>query len=93
MRADLKWLGSELGAVRDVDVLTGQLKDAPTPLLDSLESQRQAAVAALDDMLSQDRYLKLLDRLNAAAQRPPFLSGENISPQMDSWHCPGWPDR
>ena len=53
-------------------------------MLDRLESQRQAAVGALDDMLSQDRYLKLLDRLNAAAQRPPFLSGENISPQMEA---------
>jgi CHAD domain-containing protein len=82
MRADLKWLGSELGAVRDVDVLTGQLKDAPTPLLQSLESERQAAVGALDDALSQDRYLKLLDRLNAAAERPPFLAGENISPRV-----------
>lgn len=84
IRADLKWLGSELGAVRDVDVLTGQLMDAPTPLRDRLESQRQAAVGALDDMLSQDRYLKLLDRLNVAAQRPPFLSGEDISPQVDA---------
>jgi CHAD domain-containing protein len=82
MRADLKWLGSELGAVRDVDVLTGQLKDAPTPLPQRLESQRQAAVGALDDALSQDRYLKLLDRLDTAAQSPPFLAGENISPRV-----------
>jgi CHAD domain-containing protein len=82
MRANLKWLGCELGAVRDVDVLSGQLKGAPMPLLQRLKTQRLEAVAALDDALSQDRYFELLDRLNAAARTPPFLPGENISPQM-----------
>jgi CHAD domain-containing protein len=82
MRRDLKWLGTELGAVRDADVLTGLLEDVPTPLLRRLESQRQAAVRDLDDVLSQDRYLTLLDRLDAAAQTPPFLAGEDTSPQM-----------
>jgi CHAD domain-containing protein len=82
MRQDLKWLGTELGAVRDADVLGGLLDDVPTPLLRRLESQRQAAARDLDDVLLQDRYLTLLDRLDAAAQRPPFLAGEDTSPQM-----------
>jgi CHAD domain-containing protein len=81
-RRELKWFGEVLGAVRDADVLDGQL--TPHGKLSSVElggmvelrghlaGQRQAAVGELIDALDSDRYLILLDRLYAAAARPPY---------------------
>jgi CHAD domain-containing protein len=81
-RRELKWLGEVLGAVRDADVLDGQL--TPHGKISSVElggvaelrgrlaGQRQVAVEELTDALGSDRYLILLDRLYAAAARPPY---------------------
>jgi CHAD domain-containing protein len=74
MRTDLAWVGSALGDVRDVDVLAEELHDAPPVLRGRLDSQRLASAEAVDAVLSSDRYLTLLDRLEAATIQPPFLS-------------------
>jgi len=81
LRDELGWLGDELGAVRDADVLLMRLEDrvselepddqaAAAPLLQRLVSDRESARAVLLEGLRSDRYLQLLDRLVDAAQRP-----------------------
>ncbi|MCU1459232.1 MAG: hypothetical protein JWL73_3324 [Actinomycetia bacterium] len=86
LRDDLQWLGAELGAVRDAEVLAGRLLDLaatlPEPesgaagqLIDGLLQQGDRARADLRAALRSDRYLELLDRLVAAAQEPPFAAG------------------
>ncbi len=82
-RRDLKWLGGSLGAVRDIDVLsadfdegqdTGSIDSQGLALLASeLRRQRQSAALDLVEVLSSDRYISLLDKLHAAAQRPPLI--------------------
>lgn len=79
-RAELKWLGERLGRVRDTDVLAGHLERdlsrgaaAGTPeLVAGLTKQRRQAARELDEALENDRYLTLLDRLDAGSQLPPF---------------------
>ena len=87
-RSDLKWLGAALGVVRDVDVL-GQHLDLSGPptmgdtkgtteLRNQLRQQRSTGAEKVADVLQTERYLLLLDRLHAAAERPPFLvTGSN----------------
>ena len=81
LRAELGWLGAELGAVRDADVLLERLeariaaldpedRTAAAPLLDRLLRQQAAAREVLLDGLRSPRYLELLDRLVDAAHRP-----------------------
>lgn len=77
VRNDLKWLGSALGDVRDVDVLGRQLEGAPGELQFELARERTGADERISTVLSSDRYLHLLDRLHAAANHPPFLVGED----------------
>jgi CHAD domain-containing protein len=73
VRSDLKWVGSALGEVRDVDVLAETLQDAPKELLDDLSEQRAAAARRLSNVLDSDRYLRTLDRLHGASRTPPFV--------------------
>ena len=47
VRDDLKWIGSALGDIRDVDVLTGLLAAAPGDLQARLSRDRAAAVERL----------------------------------------------
>ncbi len=86
LRADLQWLGAELGAVRDAEVLADRLRDLAATLtgpenvgaqglVDGLVEEGDRARAELRAALRSDRYLELLDRLVAAAQDPPFLIG------------------
>lgn len=81
LRTELGWLGAELGAVRDADVLLERLeariaaldpedRAAAVPLLDRLLDQQAAARVVLLDGLRSPRYLELLDRLVDAAHRP-----------------------
>lgn len=82
LRDELGWLGNELGAVRDADVLLDRLQArisdleneddrvAAVPLTNRLVHDREAARAVLLDGLRSDRYLQLLDRLVEAAHRP-----------------------
>ncbi|HEY6472762.1 MAG TPA: CHAD domain-containing protein, partial [Acidimicrobiales bacterium] len=82
MRGDLRWLGNLLGEVRDIDVLrqefgsSGDADDVGDGLrqLDAiLSAQRRSGVVALREALESQRYLRLLDRLDAAAVSPPLF--------------------
>ncbi|AWT43232.1 MULTISPECIES: CYTH and CHAD domain-containing protein [Streptomyces] len=85
LRAELKWLAGELGADRDREVLTERLTAAVADLPDSLvvgpvgtrldtwdrsarAGTRHGVLAALDS----DRYLALLDALDALLADPPL---------------------
>ena len=83
LRAELRWLDSTVGAVRDIDVLRLRLEarvaDLPTDdaisgrrLLSRLEDERQAARVRMLAMLSGERYGALLDSMVAAANAPLF---------------------
>ena len=81
VRADLQWLGSALGEVRDCDVLTDRLvaerqlgaaDDAGRAvLLATLGRRRDAASQGVAVVIGSERYLALLDRLHAAVSNPP----------------------
>jgi CHAD domain-containing protein len=81
-RSELKWLGSVLGRVRDLDVLAERLEAdaAATPLeargreqlLSGLTVERRKQSNQLADVLGSKRYIDLLDRLHAGAGSPPF---------------------
>jgi CHAD domain-containing protein len=83
-RAQLKWLGEVFGRVRDTDVLARRLAEAnggsaagsagQLELRSDLESQRRIACSELANVLDDDRYLTVLDRLDAAAERPPLYA-------------------
>ena len=81
-RAELGWLADPLGAVRDADVLIQRLRDQAAtlpepdtgglaPVFRRLATEREEARARLLAVLDSTRYEALLDRLVAAAQRPP----------------------
>ena len=103
-RDDLRWVGDGLGQVRDVDVLTESLlsDEGGSSLGESafrdqcrnrLLSDRAAAVGKLSEVLAaEERYLNLLDRLHAAALRPPFLepdAGPVARSGASASHSPG----
>jgi CHAD domain-containing protein len=78
---DLKWLGSVLGDVRDVDVLqvrmrevAGKLASELGPLWEELQARHDAARHALMAALESDRYVGVLDRLVAAVHAPSFTT-------------------
>ena len=85
-------MGASLGAVRDVDVLVDELGERlaigsvdPTGyalLLSVLRTQRRSAALDLAELLDSDRYILLLDKLHAAAQRPPAIWKAGRSGQM-----------
>jgi CHAD domain-containing protein len=81
LRDDLGWIGGELGAVRDADVLLdalhNHLSELPAgdqahaePLLVRLGHERAARRDALLAALRSTRYIALLDRLVDAAANP-----------------------
>jgi CHAD domain-containing protein len=80
---ELRWMGNVLGRVRDADVLGHRLADEATDgpfeaqgqqeLGSILASERRQFAAELAEALEGRRYLKLLERLYAAAEAPPFL--------------------
>jgi CHAD domain-containing protein len=80
-RDELRWLGSVLGSVRDADVLSASLLTAdwttePGGALElraALDGDRRLAARDLTATLDDPRYLTLLDRLDAASARPPFV--------------------
>jgi CHAD domain-containing protein len=84
LRAELRWLGSRLGRVRDLDVLCDRLRtessrldgeEEALALLETLESERDDAREAAVAELSDDRYFALLDRLEEGARRAPGQAG------------------
>jgi CHAD domain-containing protein len=89
LRAELKWLGGSLGAVRDLDVLLERLRREGEdllprlgPLFGELERRRDEARAALLEDLRSARYGELLDRLVEAA-RDPRLSDHAQRPSRE----------
>jgi CHAD domain-containing protein len=83
LRAELKWLGGELGPARDLDVLVEHLRQEreaigveAAPVVKRVERERRSArkpaVAALDS----DRYLALLDELHVAVEHPPVRAAD-----------------
>ena len=84
LRGELAWLGTELGNVRDLDVLGLRLRDHASTLpddeassvgrlLDRLRDRREAAQAELMSAMRVPRYVALLDALVDAAARPQVL--------------------
>ena len=79
LRAELRWLGAELGAVRDLDVLIEAGEDyqkklpsadrpAFEPLLAKWRAQRDAARVVLIKELDSERYLNWVDEYIAFVQ-------------------------
>jgi CHAD domain-containing protein len=88
LREELSWLATELGAVRDREVLLDRLKGliAELPAEDvapaaglaaTLEADVESARAALLEAMSTDRYFDLLDRLVEAATQPVVKEAAN----------------
>lgn len=91
MRDHLAWLGGELGAARDADVLLARLAErghalpaasaeGVRELIAALEQRRAQAYAELLEQLRSDRYLRLLDRLIDAARAPALRRGKADQP-------------
>lgn len=84
LREELGWLGGTLGPARDLDVMLDRLitevtlldEDAPAAhgLLDQLRVEREQAYLDVQQALESERYMALLDRLDAAAA-PPLTGG------------------
>jgi CHAD domain-containing protein len=88
LREELRWLGQALGEARDLEVLATRLavrldelgRDDPSlvaegaagRLATELRARRDGALARARDALDSDRYLDLLDRLEAFAADPPL---------------------
>jgi CHAD domain-containing protein len=83
LREELRWLGGEIGPVRDLDVLIDRLSaqltargDQGTPaaeaVLDHFRAARDVAHGHLQAVLLGIRYTTLLHRLAAAAEAPRF---------------------
>jgi CHAD domain-containing protein len=84
LREELKWLGSELGGVRDADVLLGRVNAATAQLppgdraagqrlTDRVIERHAAARTELLTAMDGDRYDALLERINQAARDPQLL--------------------
>jgi len=82
IRSELQWLGGELGAARDADVLLERLERqagalggpdgvAAAALLHTLAAERTTARARAGAALGTPRYAALLDQLVGASQLPP----------------------
>jgi CHAD domain-containing protein len=80
---ELEWVGNQLGAVRDLDVLSRRLHSAAdeldggdavvaTTLLWPLSVERDAARADLLEVLGSDRYRELVATLRQASASPPL---------------------
>lgn len=83
LRTELAWIGTEVGRVRDLDVLGDRLRGreeeltaedarAVKILLDRADRQRATAHAAMLAALRSERYISLLEALVAAARAPAF---------------------
>ncbi len=87
LREELGWLGGHLGPARDLDVMLDRLRaevaalgddaGAAAGLIAGLESDRGDAYRDVVETLEGDRYLSLLDRLEAASEPP--LSGDGTT--------------
>jgi CHAD domain-containing protein len=91
VRAELGWLSGQLGAVRDADVLAGELLAAvhaeppellPGPVAARLEQRLSAdsavARAALTGALDSDRMARLLTDVQALVEDAPAVPGRRL---------------
>jgi CHAD domain-containing protein len=87
LRDELGWLGGELGAARDADVLLARITARARTLSEESAAGAQEVIAALErrradaytpvlEQLRSDRYLTLLDRLIDAAHTPALRKDE-----------------
>lgn len=86
LRGELGWLGAALGPVRDLDVLIEHFRGEVEAgdggvqgLVVTLESRRAEARTTLLQALDSDRYLRLLDHLDASAGAPPLVAGIDVT--------------
>lgn len=90
IRAELGWLGTQVGAARDTDVLAIRLRQtidtlpeqdrpAAQSLLGRLDSQSRAARDLMLAALRSRRYLRTLDTLIALAASPPFIDSPRLT--------------
>ncbi|MFZ5875637.1 MAG: CHAD domain-containing protein [Nitrospirota bacterium] len=93
LREELAWLGSALGAVRDMDVLSADLRAECASLralerrvcgrwLAALAREREGKRTELLRVLTGERYLALLDRLDAAAAAPVVTNVAVVLPDL-----------
>ena len=84
LRAELRWLGEMIGAVRDTDVLTVRMTTLVASLADTdavgvnrlmslLDQESATARTGMMSALREQRYIRLLDALVALAASPPLL--------------------
>ena len=80
-RSELRWIGTVLGNVRDIDVLGKRFQSDDSDssgsrgaeaLRSRLASQRRDKTEELAHVLRSERYLNLLDRLDAGTSLPRF---------------------
>ena len=86
LRGELGWLGSALGPARDLDVLIEHFRTeseavggGAADLVATLEARRLEARTVLLEALESERYLRLLDSLEAFVDSPPFADGASVS--------------
>jgi CHAD domain-containing protein len=93
LRDHVKWLGDELGSVRDADVLVARLRrdaaqlpeedrEAVEGVIDLFDAQSTGARQRLQAVIREKRYVELLDELVSAATDP-RLSPEASAPAAD----------
>jgi len=94
LRSELDWLGSTLGAVRDLDVLREHLRDELAALEDStrrsaslqlsecLDVEHSRARAKLLAALDSPRYRELLRRLDEAVRQPRVATADLSLPRI-----------
>jgi CHAD domain-containing protein len=85
LRGELRWLGADLGAVRDVEVMRDRLRanattlpvaeaDAVNIVLRRLDADREGARSTLLASMRTSRYSQLRDSLAEAALYPEFAA-------------------
>ena len=90
LRGELRWIGAEVGVIRDLDVLRVRLgeriaKVADPEAADALEllamvdKQRDAARVEMLGAMRSDRYIGLLENLIDAARAPKWRDGTDVT--------------
>jgi CHAD domain-containing protein len=90
LRAEIRWAGQSLGAVRDLDVLRASfarsLERSPSPggadVIAAIEAERAAAHRCLVDAMRSLRWQSMLRMLDAAAVLPPLRT--TVAPTDDA---------